>query len=116
MWLLFRINKNEETKGIPNFWLTIFKNVQMLSEMVQEHDEPILKHLFDIKVILLESNPMVSCVLILEEVMFLKGTVSFVLSHLHDSVTESSSSKILVTTLWLHDYMGFLAACLRFSR
>jgi len=52
------INKNEETKGIPNFWLTIFKNVQMLSEMVQEHDEPILKHLFDIKVIFLESNPM----------------------------------------------------------
>lgn len=32
----------------------------MLSEMVQEHDEPILKHLFDIKVIFLESNPMVS--------------------------------------------------------
>jgi nucleosome assembly protein 1-like 1 len=53
-----KINKNEETKGIPNFWLTIFKNVQMLSQMVQEHDEPILKHLFDIKVILLESNRM----------------------------------------------------------
>ncbi|KAJ4451130.1 hypothetical protein ANN_02570 [Periplaneta americana] len=52
------INKNDETKGIPNFWLTIFKNVQMLSEMVQEHDEPILKHLYDIKVIFLESNPM----------------------------------------------------------
>jgi hypothetical protein len=45
----------------------------------------------------------------------LKDTVSFVLSHLHDSVTESSSSKILMTTLWLHDYMGFLAAFLRFS-
>ncbi|KDR23730.1 Nucleosome assembly protein 1-like 4 [Zootermopsis nevadensis] len=52
------INKNEEVKGIPNFWLTIFKNVQMLSEMVQEHDEPILKYLFDVKVIFLESNPM----------------------------------------------------------
>ncbi|PSN38990.1 Nucleosome assembly protein 1-like 4 [Blattella germanica] len=52
------INKNEDTKGIPNFWLTIFKNVQMLSEMVQEHDEIILKHLVDIKVIFLESNPM----------------------------------------------------------
>lgn len=52
------INKNDDTKGIPNFWLTIFKNVQMLSEMVQEHDEPILKHLLDVKVIFLESNPM----------------------------------------------------------
>ena len=58
--LLSRINKNDDTKGIPSFWLTIFKNVQMLSEMVQEHDEPILKHLLDIKVIFMESNPMVS--------------------------------------------------------
>jgi hypothetical protein len=66
----FRINKNEETKGIPNFWLTIFKNVQMLSEMVQEHDEPILKHLFDIKVIFLESNPMVSSGHILQRYAF----------------------------------------------
>jgi len=40
----------EETKGIPSFWLTIFKNVDMLSEMVQEHDEPILTCLQDIKV------------------------------------------------------------------
>lgn len=37
--------------GIPDFWLTIFKNVQLLSDMVQEHDEPILKHLEDIKII-----------------------------------------------------------------
>ncbi|XP_049790912.1 nucleosome assembly protein 1-like 1 [Schistocerca nitens] len=52
------VNKNEDVKGIPDFWLTIFKNVQLLSEMVQEHDEPILKHLIDIKVIFLESSPM----------------------------------------------------------
>uniref|UniRef100_A0A1B6DHR9 Nucleosome assembly protein 1-like 4 n=1 Tax=Clastoptera arizonana TaxID=38151 RepID=A0A1B6DHR9_9HEMI len=45
-------------KGIPDFWLTIFKNVGMLTEMVQEHDEPILKHLLDIRVIFLYSNPM----------------------------------------------------------
>lgn len=38
------------SKGIPDFWLTIFRNVSILSEMVQEHDEPILKHLKDIKV------------------------------------------------------------------
>lgn len=53
-------SKNENAKGIPDFWLTIFKNVGMLSEMLQEHDEPILKHLLDIKVVFLEKDPMVS--------------------------------------------------------
>ena len=42
--------KDEDTKGVPEFWLTIFKNVDLLADMVQEHDEPILKHLTDIKV------------------------------------------------------------------
>lgn len=51
--------ETDNVKGIPEFWLTIFKNVGMLDEMVQEHDEPILKHLYDIKVIFLESDPMV---------------------------------------------------------
>ncbi|ESO07807.1 hypothetical protein HELRODRAFT_110599 [Helobdella robusta] len=41
---------DETTKGIPDFWLTIFKNVDMLRAMVQPHDIPILKHLQDIKV------------------------------------------------------------------
>jgi len=40
---------DENTKGIPEFWLTIFKNVDLLQEMLQEHDEPILVHLNDIK-------------------------------------------------------------------
>ncbi|XP_015437159.1 PREDICTED: nucleosome assembly protein 1-like 1 isoform X2 [Dufourea novaeangliae] len=48
----------KDVKGIPEFWLTIFKNVGPLADMVQEHDEPILKHLYDIKVIFFESNPM----------------------------------------------------------
>jgi len=39
----------ENTKGVPDFWLTIFKNVDMLAEMVQPHDEPVLKHLQDIQ-------------------------------------------------------------------
>ncbi|KAI2567106.1 NAP1L1 isoform 10, partial [Pan troglodytes] len=42
--------EKEDPKGIPEFWLTVFKNVDLLSDMVQEHDEPILKHLKDIKV------------------------------------------------------------------
>ncbi|XP_038620198.1 nucleosome assembly protein 1-like 4 isoform X2 [Tachyglossus aculeatus] len=37
-------------RGIPEFWFTIFRNVDMLSELVQDYDEPILKHLQDIKV------------------------------------------------------------------
>jgi len=41
---------DDTTKGIPEFWLTIFKNVDLLSEMLQEHDEPALKHLQDIQV------------------------------------------------------------------
>ncbi|KFO31575.1 Nucleosome assembly protein 1-like 1 [Fukomys damarensis] len=42
--------KKEDPKGIPEFWLTVFKNVELLSDMVQKHDELILKHLKDIKV------------------------------------------------------------------
>ncbi|XP_038676838.1 nucleosome assembly protein 1-like 1 [Scyliorhinus canicula] len=37
----------EEPKGIPEFWLTIFKNVDSLSDMIQEHEE---KDLQDVKV------------------------------------------------------------------
>lgn len=36
--------------GIPLFWLTIFKNVELINENLQEHDEPILEHLKDIQV------------------------------------------------------------------
>ncbi|KAI4581109.1 hypothetical protein MJG53_010651 [Ovis ammon polii x Ovis aries] len=42
--------EKEDPKGIPEFWLTVFKTVDLLSDMVQEHDEPILKHSKDIKV------------------------------------------------------------------
>ena len=51
--------KDEENpKGVPSFWLTIFKNVDMLAEMVQEHDEAILESLQDIKVKFSEKDPM----------------------------------------------------------
>lgn len=46
------------TKGIPFFWLTIFKNVDLLNDMVEPHDEPVLKHLTDIEVECLENDPM----------------------------------------------------------
>uniref|UniRef100_A0A2K6LLL0 Nucleosome assembly protein 1 like 1 n=1 Tax=Rhinopithecus bieti TaxID=61621 RepID=A0A2K6LLL0_RHIBE len=45
--------EKEDAKGMPEFWLIVFKNVDLLSDiesMLQERDEPILKHLEDIKV------------------------------------------------------------------
>ncbi|KAL5239790.1 hypothetical protein ACI65C_007200 [Semiaphis heraclei] len=45
---------NDKIKGIPDFWLTILKNTSLISDMIQPHDEPILSHLTDIKVYLLE--------------------------------------------------------------
>lgn len=40
----------EATKGIPEFWLTLFKNVDILSEMIMEHDEAVLRHVTDVEV------------------------------------------------------------------
>ncbi|XP_065675141.1 nucleosome assembly protein 1-like 1 [Hydra vulgaris] len=45
--VLSNLKVDENTKGIPEFWLTAMKNVEILSEMIQEHDEPILKHLIE---------------------------------------------------------------------
>lgn len=42
--------EEKDVKGVPEFWLTIFKNVDMLQEMVQEYDEPVLQKLTDITV------------------------------------------------------------------
>uniref|UniRef100_A0A2R9BND4 Nucleosome assembly protein 1 like 1 n=1 Tax=Pan paniscus TaxID=9597 RepID=A0A2R9BND4_PANPA len=42
--------EKEDPKEIPEFWLTVSKNVDLFSDMVQQHDEPILKHLKDTKV------------------------------------------------------------------
>jgi len=47
-------NNSEQIKGIPDFWLTILKNTSLISDMIQPYDEPILKHLTDVRVYLLE--------------------------------------------------------------
>merc|ERR1712142_1203279 len=39
-------------------WLTIFKNVEMIADMVQEADEPVLEDLNDITVTFSEKDPM----------------------------------------------------------
>jgi len=37
-------------KGVPEFWLTIFKNIEITQDMIQEQDEPALTALNDVKV------------------------------------------------------------------
>ena len=41
----------DDVNGIPNFWLTIFKNVELMEDAVKEHDEPLLNRLEDIKAV-----------------------------------------------------------------
>lgn len=38
-----------DTLGIPRFWLTVFRNVPQLSELVQDHDEALLECLQDVR-------------------------------------------------------------------
>lgn len=47
---------DDQMTGIPSFWLTIFKNVEMLEDLVKEHDEPLLNHLEDIKVVFADNK------------------------------------------------------------
>jgi len=46
-----KLKLDENTKGIPEFWLTAMKNVETIAEMIQETDEEVLRHLTDIKLI-----------------------------------------------------------------
>lgn len=41
----------DDVKGIPDFWLQVFKSTEVLADMIQSHDEAILKHLKDIKIV-----------------------------------------------------------------
>lgn len=49
----------KDVKGVRGFWLTAFKNVDLLGSMIQEHDEPVLEHLTNVKVEF-SAQPMVS--------------------------------------------------------
>ncbi|CAF1646830.1 unnamed protein product [Adineta ricciae] len=42
--------EEEKTVGIPEFWLQVFKNSDVLAELIKEHDEPVLKHLIDVRI------------------------------------------------------------------
>jgi hypothetical protein len=39
----------EVESGIPNFWLTVLKKVAEIRSMIKDHDEPVLKHLIDVR-------------------------------------------------------------------
>lgn len=52
-----KIQYEDDVKGVPDFWLTIFRNTELLSSMLQSGDEPLLKKLTDIKIVYSE-DPM----------------------------------------------------------
>ncbi|KAM9576879.1 LOW QUALITY PROTEIN: nucleosome assembly protein 1-like 2 [Trichechus inunguis] len=42
--------EKEDPAGIPDFWLTVLKNVEEVTPLIKKYDEPILKLLRDVKV------------------------------------------------------------------
>jgi len=50
-------NGSNDVRGLPEFWLTCLKSTSLLGGMIQQHDEPILKHLKDVKVKLNAQKP-----------------------------------------------------------
>lgn len=42
-----------ETKGIPDFWPVLLTNLDMINEMIQEHDRDLIFHITDIRSVLL---------------------------------------------------------------
>ena len=71
-------------KGIPHFWPIIFHNLDILSEMIQETDEPLLNHLVDVRSVLLK-EPRVSAFLV---------SFFFVLCHHHHRSLVSRTVKL----------------------
>jgi len=53
-----KIDMDEDTKGIPKFWMYTLKtaNEEALLGLIEPHDEPVLEYLTDIKVTLNEPN------------------------------------------------------------
>ncbi|XP_054710477.1 nucleosome assembly protein 1-like 1 isoform X2 [Uloborus diversus] len=44
-----KTDESADIKGIPEFWLTALKNAPTVADMIEEYDDPILKHLIDVK-------------------------------------------------------------------
>lgn len=46
-----KLNYQDDVKGVPDFWLTVFRNTDLLNTMIQPTDIPALKKLVDIKIV-----------------------------------------------------------------
>ena len=44
-----KIHLNEIIKGIPEFWFSIMKQTPPMDQIIEDHDEPILEHLIDVR-------------------------------------------------------------------
>jgi len=42
------VNHLKEKKGVPDFWYKVFKNCDMMEELLKDKDEEILKSLVDV--------------------------------------------------------------------
>jgi nucleosome assembly protein 1-like 1 len=51
------LSSNQITNGIPEFWLTVFKRVGLISKMIEPYDEPVLKSLLDVELDLCDRKP-----------------------------------------------------------
>lgn len=54
-----KISRSNELliKGIPDFWLNVLMNACLTSQMIEEYDKPILKHLTDISIDINDQKP-----------------------------------------------------------
>lgn len=50
-------SKPEDFTGIPHFWIQVFRRVDLINDMIQEHDVDVLEYLTNIKVIMNELKP-----------------------------------------------------------
>lgn len=47
----------EDFVGVPHFWLQVFRRTELISDMIQEHDEDVLTKLTNIKAIMSDTKP-----------------------------------------------------------
>ncbi|XP_067122433.1 nucleosome assembly protein 1-like 1 [Centruroides vittatus] len=57
-WKKNKVDERRENLGIPDFWLTVFRNSTVLSTMINEEDELVLKHLKEVTVKYVSDNRM----------------------------------------------------------
>ncbi|KAK9722924.1 histone chaperone [Basidiobolus ranarum] len=46
-----------QPSGVPEFWLTILKNHIQIADLITTRDEPVLRHLIDVRLVYLQDKP-----------------------------------------------------------